>query len=83
MGGRRGEMREWLNGPAWLLGACLEHHELVTSPAGVVRRLARLWGWVLIEGEGATTVPVLTRHDPEPILLADDGRWATYEEVGC
>lgn len=61
-GGRRGEASIRINQAAWLLDACRVHHNLVTSPHGEARVLARSSGWLLLEGEDARTAPVLSRH---------------------
>lgn len=82
MGGRHGSARSRVNGAAWLLGICVEHHTVVTSPMGEVRRMVRDMGWVLVEGQDAPHVPVLTCHHPDPVYLAGDGGWATCEEAG-
>lgn len=79
-GGRHGEMRDRLNGAAWLLDACRHHHRLVTNPVGEDRILALHMGWLLEEfTDGAPTdallVPVLTRHHPRPVLLDNAGDW--------
>lgn len=80
-GGRFGEMRDRLNGAAWLLDACRHHHQLVTNPVGDDRILALHMGWVLEEFTNgqptdALLVPVLTRHHPSPVLLDNRGDWA-------
>jgi hypothetical protein len=74
-GGRHGEMRARLNGAAWLLAVCRVHHAQVTSPSGAVLVQARAWGWLLMEGQDARVVPVLTRHSPDLVLLDDRGDW--------
>lgn len=74
-GGRYRAMRLRLNGAAWLLGVCPTHHRGVTSATGAELRLARAWGWVLIEGQDAAAVAVLTRHADRPVLLDDGGGW--------
>lgn len=76
-GGRHGEMRERINQGAWLLDACRMHHDLVTSPHGEARVLARESGWLLREGEDARSVPVLSRHGL--VWLADDGSTHTID----
>jgi hypothetical protein len=53
-GGRHGEMRDRLNGVAWLLHACRVHHAYVTSPFG--HRLL--------------TEPTFTEGDPEQRVRA-------------
>lgn len=73
VGGRHGEMAELVNGPQWLLHACREHHERVTSASGRVLVEAKRWGWVLIEGQDAAEVRVMTRHAPIPVLLFGSG----------
>jgi hypothetical protein len=78
-GGRHGVMRTLLNGVAWLLHACRPHHRRVTSPTGEVRDQVERMGWVLREHQDAVRVPVLTRHDPEPVWLDDAGSWHRYE----
>lgn len=80
-GGRHGEMRERLNGPAWLLDACRYHHRLVTNAAGDDLVLVESMGWRLREFTNghptdARTIPVLTRHHPDPVLLDNAGDWA-------
>lgn len=72
-GGRHGPMRELINQPEWLLHACRMHHNLVTSPVGLVRKLVMERGWLLLEGQDAAAVLVLTRHDPEPVRLLRSG----------
>lgn len=71
-GGRHGEMRDRLNGAAWLLGCCRPHHNMVTSPFGGILVKARAMGWLLREGQDAPLVPVLTGRGW--VLLTDDGR---------
>lgn len=78
-GGRHGEMAVVVNGAAWLLKACRPHHERVTSPVGEVLAEARAAGWLLMEGQVAEEVPVLTRHWPGLVLLDGEGCWATLE----
>lgn len=80
MGGRHGEMHDLINGAAWLLAACFEHHERVTNPVGEVLAEAKANGWVLIEGQDATTVPVLTRHAAGRVLLDNLGGWHQPKE---
>lgn len=75
-GGRHGSMSDLINQAAWLLAACREHHWQVTSPVGAVREQACADGWLLVEGQDARSVPVLTRHWPGPILLDDEGCWS-------
>lgn len=82
-GGRHGEAKERVNGVQWLLGACRVHHAYVTSPFGERRAVAKSMGWLLLEHEDAGLVPVWTRHSDQPIYLAADGGWATFEEVGA
>lgn len=77
IGGRHGEMRERLNGAAWLLGCCRPHHNMVTSPFGGVLVKARAMGWLLREGQDALVVPVLTGRGW--VLLTDDGGAAPVE----
>lgn len=74
-GGRYRAGHERVNAVAWLLGICSTHHRLITSAVGEVLAMARTTGWVLTEDQDAATVPVLTRHHPTPVLLADDGTW--------
>lgn len=76
-GGRHGEMRERLNGQAWLLDACNPHHRTVTSPTGLVRELVLRMGWLLLEYQDATEVPVATRHDVDPVWLDNAGGWSS------
>lgn len=76
-GGRHGEMAVRINQAGWLLDACRPHHDLVTSPVGADRVLARRMGWLLYEGEDALTTPVESRHGL--VLLLNDG---TVSEVG-
>lgn len=80
-GGRRGEMRERLNGPGNLVDACAHCHGLVTSPKEPKLTEYRNAGYVLIEGQDGREVPILTIHSPTPILLRDDGTWVPAEEV--
>lgn len=80
-GGRHGEAAERINGAAWLLACCRAHHSLVTDPVGDVRKLAESMGWVLREHQDAEATPVLTRHYPAPVLLANDGTWTLPEAV--
>ena len=80
-GGRHGEMAERINGAEWLLKACREHHAWVTSPVGDRRESAMRMGWLLLEREEALHIPVLTRHDEQPIWLLPDGTWLRYEEA--
>ncbi|WP_341719993.1 hypothetical protein QQG74_09910 [Micromonospora sp. FIMYZ51] len=70
-GGRHGEMRERINGAAWLLGACRPHHDRVTNPVGEVRVEAERMGWILREHQDAEMVPVLIRRGW--VLLRPDG----------
>lgn len=79
-GGRKGEAKARINGPAWLLAACRAHHDDVTSPTGETRKRAMAMGWLLLERQDATQVPVTTRHSPEPVWLDDLGHWHPYEE---
>lgn len=79
-GGRKGAMRDRINGVAWLLHACRPHHDVVTSPVGATREQVIRMGWLLLEGQDALSVPVLTRHHPMPVWLDDDGSWHAYEE---
>jgi hypothetical protein len=76
-GGRFGAMDALINSPAWLLRCCAHHHDVVTSPVGGARESARASGWLLVEGQDARRVPVLTRHWDEPIYLDDEGCWYT------
>jgi hypothetical protein len=78
-GGRHGEARERVNGVAWLLHACHTHHAYVTSPTGDQRQRALDMGWLLLEYQDALQVPVLTRHDDEPVWLDGDGAWRLFE----
>lgn len=71
MGGRRGERREQLNQPAWLLYACRAHHEHVTSASGLRLVDVRAMGWVLTEQQDAAEVAVHTSHGW--VLLDNDG----------
>lgn len=80
-GGRHGEMRERLNGVAWLLHACRVHHAYVTSPFGRRRKVARDRGWLLEEHEDAAQVPVWTRHSDQPVYLTADGLWVRFGEA--
>lgn len=77
-GGRHGEMGHIINQPAWLLDACGHHHRAVTSAFGAALNLAKATGWVLMEGQDARVVPVLTRHHSIPVLLDDAGDWTPY-----
>ncbi len=81
VGGRHGEMAELVNGAAWLLKVCRFHHGRVTSAFGEVLEQAKRWGWVLVEGQNALRVPVLTRHDEQPVWLLPDGKWLRFEEA--
>jgi hypothetical protein len=74
-GGRHGDMRAEVNSASYLLGSCAEHHDRVTSAVGAVLAEARTMGWVLLEGQDARLVPVLTRHSLAPIMLDDAGGW--------
>ncbi|MCW6003929.1 hypothetical protein K1W54_04935 [Micromonospora sp. CPCC 205371] len=78
-GGRHGEARERVNGVAWLLHACHTHHAYVTSPFGERRQRALAMGWLLTENQDALRVPVLTRHDDEPVWLDAEGMWHLFE----
>jgi hypothetical protein len=80
-GGRHGEAKERVNGVAWLLGACRPHHRRVTSPVGEVRKEALDKGWLLLEHQDATRVPVWTRHSDEPVYLTADGAWVPFQEA--
>lgn len=80
IGGRHGEIAERLNGPAWLLKVCRPHHRAVTSAFGEQLAEAKAWGWVLTEDQDAHRVPVMTRHDEEPVWFLPDGSWITYLE---
>lgn len=73
-GGRHGAMQKLINQPEWLLHCCRMHHNLVTSPFGPVRKLVIDMGWLLLEGQDAAVVLVLTRHDPDPVRLLRAGR---------
>lgn len=75
VGGRRGEMRERLNGAAWLAHCCRQHHEFITNPVGVDRVLVEESGWLLREGMDARVVPILTRHSLSLVLFDDLGDW--------
>lgn len=72
-GGRHGEMQELINEPEWLLHACRMHHNLTTSPFGPVRKVVMEAGWLLLEGQDAAAVLVLTRHDLDPVRLLRSG----------
>lgn len=72
-GGRHGHAAELINQPEWLLHCCRMHHRLVTSPFGPVRKLVMDMGWLLLEGQDAAVVLVLTRHDPDPLRLLRSG----------
>jgi hypothetical protein len=74
-GGRHGTAAQRINGAAWLLVCCREHHQAVTSPTGAGRAAAIERGWLLLEHQHAEAVPVWTRHHLEPVLLAADGTW--------
>jgi hypothetical protein len=78
-GGRHGEAHKRVNGVAWLLHACHLHHAYVTSPSGERRETAIAMGWLLLENQDATQVPVLTCHDDEPVWLDADGYWHVFE----
>lgn len=80
-GGRHGEMRDRLNGVAWLLHACRVHHAYVTSPHGFRRRKAMEMGWLLLENQDALRVAVITRHHDQPVWLLPTGKWLKYEEA--
>ncbi len=80
-GGRHGEMAELVNGAAWLLKVCKVHHAYVTSAYGKQLAEVRRKGWVLREGQNALRVPVLTRHDEEPVWLLPDGSFLRFEEA--
>lgn len=75
-GGRKGEAAELINQPAALLHACRLHHDLVTSPVGAARTVARESGWLLLEHEDALTVPVLSRHGL--VLLDNAGSYTRF-----
>lgn len=72
-GGRRGDASTRINGAAWLLLGCNEHHARVTSPVGQARLDAIAAGWLLLEHQDAETTPALTRHSPAPVLLTNAG----------
>lgn len=76
-GGRHGEMHERINQAAWILRACRPHHQFVTSPSGERREQVIEMGWLLLEGQDALLIPVITRHWPGPIWLNNDGGWTT------
>lgn len=78
-GGRHGEMAKVINSAAWILAACRQHHDAVTSPHGEARTTALATGWLLLEGDDATHTPVLTRHGL--VLLNNDGGFAFAPEV--
>lgn len=80
-GGRHGEAKERINGAAWLLKACRSHHRLVTSAFGAELKRFKDMGWVLMEHQDALRVPVLTRHDEEPVWLLPDGSFLLFEEA--
>lgn len=73
IGGRHGETAELINGPEWLLHCCRMHHNLVTSPVGLMRLVVIDRGWLLLEGQDAAVVLVLTRHDPDKLRLLRSG----------
>lgn len=75
IGGRHGDMQQTINQPAWLLDACGRHHRYVTSAVGAALVEAKASGWVLLEGQDARLVPVLTRHAPVSVLLDNRGGW--------
>jgi hypothetical protein len=77
-GGRHGQMRARLNRAAWLLACCRHHHRQVTSAHGDELAAARAAGWLLVEGQDAAVVPVLTRHHQGPVLLDDAGGWTPF-----
>jgi hypothetical protein len=62
------------------LDACNPHHRTVTSPTGMVRELVMRMGWLLLEHQDATEVPVATRHDVDPVWLDNVGEWHRYED---
>lgn len=70
-GGRHGVMADLINQAAWLLHACRTHHDAVTSPHGEARSRAIATGWLLLEGQDARHVPVVSRHGR--VYLTDDG----------
>lgn len=82
-GGRHGQMAERINGVEWLLDACRLHHAYVTSAHGVALERARRYGWLLLEGQNAATVPVRTRHHSLPVLLTPDGLWKPVGQVAA
>lgn len=82
-GGRHGEARERLNGAAWLLAVCATHHDIVTNPTGELRETVERMGWVLREHQDATQTEVFTRHQVDPVFLANDGRWVSYEDAAA
>ena len=70
-GGRHGEMAERINQSAWLLHACRVHHAAVTSPTGDARLQAIAMGWLLLEGQDARLMSVVSCHGR--VWLTDDG----------
>lgn len=71
-GGRHGEAAIRINGAAWLIHTCRRHHAEVTSPFGPMREKALRSGWLLLEHQDGTTVPVLYRG--RWVLLTNDGQ---------
>lgn len=71
MGGRKGQRAEEINQASWLVLACREHHDDVTSSHGERRQLALDCGWLLLENETACEVPIAM--DGGAYYLDDEG----------
>lgn len=80
-GGRGVKSPAWINKLCNLLAACRRHNDWASngSPAE-----AREMGWLIPMGEATPyTVPVLTRHHAEKVLLDDAGGWTPVGQVAA
>lgn len=80
-GGRGPKAPAWINLLGNLLDACHGHNQWASngSPAE-----ARDKGWLIPLGNATPyNTPVLTRHHPDKVLLADDGSWTPVAVVSA
>lgn len=74
--GMGGTTVDWVNNASNLLAACRYHNDWCSNQQPAE---AEHMGWRLRHGDRPWLVPVLTRHDPEPIYLDDNGSWTTFD----
>lgn len=79
VGGRGVKAPVWINQLANLLDACREHNQWASNGSPTE---ARDKGWLIPMGNATPyNTPVLTRHHPDKVLLADDGSWTPVVAV--